>query len=312
MPSERQSMTHYPHLDRIIAEALKGAPARVAVVYPCTASALEAAVSARRLGLAEPTLVGPADVIARVAKESGQVITGIEIVDSGDDPVDAARAAVALRQAGRADLIMKGSLNTDELLGVIVARESGMRTARRISHAFVFDIPDFPRPLLMTDCVVNIAPDLMAKRDIIQNSVDLAIALGIALPHVAVLSAVETINPAIPGTLEAAALAKMAERGQIERCIVDGPLAYDVAISAEAARIKKLSSPVAGKPDILLVPNLEAGNMLYKQLIYLAKAECAGIILGTAIPIVLTSRADSPLCRVASCALGALYARRKN
>lgn len=298
-----------PHLDHIIATAQRAGPARVAVAYPCSASALEAAVTAHHLGLADPILVGPPRRIGALAREHGLDLGGIAIEETDADPHVAARASVALCQDGRANVIMKGSLHTDELLTAVVSRDSGLRTSRRISHAFVFDLPGDARPLFMADCVVNIEPGLMDKRDIVQNAVDLVHALGTERPYVAVLSAVETINPAIPGTIEAAALAKMAERGQITGAIVDGPLGFDAAISPEAARIKGLDLQGRGRPDLLIVPNLEAGNMLYKELVYLARAECAGLILGTKVPVVLTSRADSPLARVASCALAVLQAK---
>jgi phosphate acetyltransferase len=292
----------------LIADATKRGPVRTAVVYPCSVGALEAVVTAHHLGLITPILVGPNAEMRQIADAKGLAIDAFEVVDTGASPVDAATAAVALCRDGKARVIMKGSLHTDELLGAVVSKEGGLRTGRRISHAFYFDVPTYAKPLMLADCVVNIAPDLMVKRDIIQNAVDLAQALGVAKPLVGVLSAVETVNPAIPGTLDAAALSKMADRGQITGAIVDGPLAFDNAISADAARIKGIVSAVAGQPDILLVPNLEAGNMLYKQLVYLAKADCAGIILGTKVPVILTSRADSELCRVASCALAALRA----
>jgi phosphate acetyltransferase len=302
-------MTKRPHLEKIISSALASGPACVAVTYPCSASSIEAAVTAQRMGLIEPIMVGPRARIESVARENGIELGKIEIVATEDDPAAAARASVALCRDGRVSVIMKGSLHTDELLGVVVGKDSGLRTSRRMSHAFVFDLPNYPRPLLMADCVVNINPDLMDKRDITQSAIDLAHALGIERPHVGVLSAVETINPAIAGTIDAAALSKMAERGQITGAVVDGPLAFDNAISLEAARIKGFSSPVSGCCDILIVPSLEAGNMLYKQLVYLAGAECAGIVLGTAVPIVLTSRADSAESRIASCALAVLKAR---
>jgi phosphate acetyltransferase len=278
------------------------------VAYPLSAAALEAAFEAKRRTLIVPVLVGPGQAIAALARQSAIDLGGVEIHETPDDPVSAARASVSLCRDKRADLIMKGSLHTDELLGAVVAKEGGLRTGRRISHAFYFDVPGRAKPLLMADCVVNIQPDLMVKRDIIQNAVDLAHALGTAKPLVAILSAVETVNPAIPGTIEAAALSKMADRGQITGAVVDGPLAFDNAISADAAKTKGIVSPVAGQPDILITPNLEAGNMLYKELVYLGKAECAGVILGTKVPIVLTSRADSALCRVASCALAVIRA----
>ena len=296
-------MRKYPHLDKIIADALALGPARVAVAYPCSANAIEATVSARGLGLIEPIMIGPQGQIEAIAAANGLDLSGMEFLDTGEDPVASAQASAELCRQGKASIIMKGSLHTDELLGIVVSKEGGMRTKRRMSHAFVFDIPHDPRLLLMADCVVNISPGLMDKRDIIQNAIDLAQALQIERPYVAILSAVETINPAIPGTIEAAALSKMAERGQITGAVVDGPLAYDIAISIEAARIKGFAWPQGKRPDILIMPNLEAGNMMYKQMVYVAKAECAGIILGTKVPIVLTSRADSPKARVASCAL---------
>ena len=221
-------------------------------------------------------MIGPRSRIEAIASENKIDLGKITFLETGDDPVAAARAAVGLCKDEQASLIMKGSLHTDELLAVVVSKESGLRTSRRMSHAFVFDLPNYPKPLLMTDCVVNIAPALMEKRDIIQNAIDLAHVLEIERPYVAILSAVETINPAIPGTLEAAVLSKMAERGQITGAVVDGPLSFDVAISAVAAHIKGVELHSTVRPDILVVPNLEAGNMLYKQLIYLADAECAG------------------------------------
>jgi phosphate acetyltransferase len=304
------STAAHPHLERIIDSAAGSGPVRVAVAYPCSASSIEAAATAQRLGLIDPVLVGPVQRIQALAAEKGLEVGRMELVEAGEDPVAAAQASVALCQDGRAQLIMKGSLHTDELMAVVVARESGLRTARRVSHAFVFDIPSYAKPLLMADCVVNIAPSLMDKRDITQNAIDLARLLGIERPYVGILSALETINPAIPGTVEAAALSKMADRGQISGAVVDGPLAFDIAISIEAARIKGVESPIPQRPDILIVPNLEAGNLLYKQLVYLAGSECAGVVLGTRVPVVLTSRSDSPKCRVASCALAVLQARR--
>lgn len=306
------SAAAHPHLERIIESAVGSGPARVAVVYPCSASSIEAVVTAQRLGLIEPVLVGPARQIHAIAAEMALEIGLMEVVEAGEDPVAAAQASVALCQEGRAQLLMKGRLHTDELMAAVVARESGLRTARRVSHAFVFDIPSYSKPLLMADCVVNIAPSLMDKRDITQNAINLARVLGIDRPYVGILSAVETINPAIPGTVEAAALSKMADRGQICGAVVDGPLAFDIAISIEAARIKGIESPIPQRPDILIVPNLEAGNLLYKQLVYLGGSECAGVVLGTRVPVVLTSRSDSPKCRVASCALASLQARRRS
>jgi len=305
-------MIKHLYLEQMINRAMALGPARVAVVYPCSASAIEAATTAQRMGLIEPIMVGPRSRIESIAEENKIDLKNMEFLETGDDPVAAARASVVLCQDERASVIMKGSLHTDELLAVVVGKESGLRTSRRMSHAFVFDLPNYPKPLLMTDCVVNITPGLMEKRDIIQNAIDLARALDIECPYVAILSAVETINPAIPGTLEAAALSKMAERGQITGAVVDGPLSFDVAISEVAAHIKEVALHSAVRPDVLLVPNLEAGNMLYKELVYLADAECAGVILGTKVPIVLTSRADSSESRIASCALAVVYAHRQH
>jgi phosphate acetyltransferase len=304
-------MAQYPHLDRIIADAINLGPARVAVAYPCSVSSLEAAIAAHRLGLVTPILVGPRSRIGQIAREKDIDLGHMEFRESGEDPIAAAGASVELCKGGQADLIMKGSLHSDELLASVVGRDSGLRTDRRVSHAFIFDIPNYSKPQLMADCVVNITPGLIDKRDITQNAIDLAHVLGIARPYVAVLSAVETVNPAIPGTIDAAALSKMAQRGQITGAIVDGPLAFDIAISAQAARMKGIDTMSPERPDIFIMPNLEAGNMLYKQLVYLAKAECAGVVLGTRVPIVLTSRADSEKSRVASCALAVLQVRAK-
>jgi phosphate acetyltransferase len=302
-------MATHPHLDRLIAQAITLGPVRIAVAYPLSASALEGAIAARKLGLADPILIGPRARIEEIAREKNLDLTRAEFHDTADDPLATAAASVSLCREGRAEIIMKGSLHSDQLLAPVVGKDSGLRTGLRTSHAFVFDIPNYSKPLLMADCVVNIGPGLMEKRDITQNAIDLAHALGVQCPYVGILSAVETVNPAIVGTIDAAALSKMAQRGQITGAIVDGPLAFDNAISLDAAQIKGISSPISGRPDILIVPNLEAGNMLYKQLIYLAKAECAGIVLGTRVPVVLTSRADSEKCRIASCALAVLKAR---
>jgi len=301
-----------PHLEKIINRAVSLGPARVAVTYPCSASSIEATVTAQRMGLIEPILIGPRRRIESIAEEQQFDVSRMVFVETGDDPVSAAQGSIALCQEDKASLIMKGSLHTDELLAVVVGKDSGLRTARRMSHAFVFDLPDYSGPLLMADCVVNINPSLIDKRDITQNAIDLAHTLGIERPYVGILSAIETINPAIPGTIEAAALSKMAERGQITGAVVEGPLGFDIAISIEAAKIKGIDLHNRGRPDILIMPNLEAGNMLYKQLVYLAHAECAGIVLGTRVPIVLTSRADSPESRVASCALAVLQARGRS
>lgn len=290
-------------------EFCKSLPATpTAIAHPCDESSVRGAADAARLGLIQPILVGPRARIEAAARQADVDIGRFEIVEAPYSEASAARAVELVRE-GRAEALMKGSLHTDELLAVVVGKDSGLRTARRMSHAFVFDLPEYPGPLLMADCVVNINPGLIDKRDITQNAIDLAHTLGIDNPYVGILSAVETINPAIPGTIEAAALSKMAERGQITGATVEGPLGYDIAISMEAARIKGIDLH-GRRPDVLIMPNLEAGNMLYKQLVYLAHAECAGIVLGTRVPVVLTSRADSPQARVASCALAVLAARK--
>ncbi|MGE5337123.1 MAG: bifunctional enoyl-CoA hydratase/phosphate acetyltransferase [Gemmatimonadota bacterium] len=311
-PSSNEAAgTPRPHLDALVDAARARGAIPVAVAYPCDAASIEAALLAADAGLIEPVLVGPGERIRAEAGKSGLSLARCRVDETADDPRAAAVQAATLAREGVVHALMKGSLHSDELLGAVVAKDAALRTGRRASHVFVIDAPKVDRPLLFTDCVVNIAPDLMAKREIVQNAIDLAHALGIGRPKVAVLSAVETVNPAIPGTLDAAALSKMAERGQITGAIVDGPLAFDNAISAESARHKGIASPVAGAPDILLVPNLEAGNMIYKELVYLADAEVAGLVLGMKVPVILTSRSDSVRSRVASCALAVLAARRQ-
>ncbi len=298
--------TPRPHLQHLLDQAKAQGPIPVAVAYPCDAGSLQAAMQAAQAGLITPLLVGHEARIRAAAQAAGLDLAGTSIHCTADDPRAAAAQAAALCGSGQARALMKGSLHSDELLGAAVAREAGLRGSRRASHVFVMDLPGFERPLLMTDCVVNIFPTLMDKRDIAQNAIDLARAIGIARPRVAVLSAVETVNPAIPGTIDAAALCKMADRGQISGAILDGPLAYDNAISLRSAHHKGIVSDVAGQPDVLLVPSLEAGNMIYKQLVYMAHAECAGLVLGMRVPIVLTSRSDSVDSRIASCALAVL------
>jgi phosphate acetyltransferase len=290
----------------LLDQAKAQGPIPVAVAYPCDAGSLQAAMQAAQAGLITPLLVGPEARIRASAQAAGLDLAGASIHSTADDPRAAAAQAAALCGSGQARALMKGSLHSDELLGAAVAREAGLRGSRRASHVFVMDLPGFERPLLMTDCVVNIFPTLMDKRDIAQNAIALAHAIGIPRPRVAVLSAVETVNPAIPGTIDAAALCKMADRGQISGAILDGPLAYDNAISLRSAHHKGIVSDVAGQPDVLLVPSLEAGNMIYKQLVYMADAECAGLVLGMRVPIVLTSRSDSVASRIASCALAVL------
>ena len=282
-------------------------PVTCAVVHPCDRDSLLGSLEAARRGLIVPVLVGPEAKIRAVAEAAGADISGVKIL-STEHSHAAAEQAVAMARAGEVEALMKGSLHTDELMAAVVPSATGLRTARRISHAFLMDVPAYPRGLLVTDAAINISPSLEDKVDIVQNAIDLARVLGLAEPKVAILSAVETVTPKIQSTVDAAALCKMAERGQITGGVLDGPLAFDSAISEEAARTKKIVSPVAGRADILLVPDLEAGNMLAKQLQYLAGADSAGIVLGTRVPIVLTSRADSVRTRIASAAVMALVA----
>ncbi len=286
-------------------------PLITAIAHPCDSSAIGAAVEAAKAGLIIPILVGPKARIAAAALAANVDISGYRLVDAPHSEA-AAAAAVALVTQGEAELLMKGSLHTDELLHAVLAPESGLRTGRRLSHVYIFDVPSYPRPLLVTDAAVNIAPGLEDKRDIIQNAIDLAHVMGIEQPKVALLSAVETVNPKLQSTLDAAVLCKMADRGQIQGGLLDGPLAFDNAVSPEAAAEKGIVSRVAGQADILLVPDLEAGNMLAKQLSFLAGADAAGVVLGARVPIILTSRADAERTRMASCAVAVLlaYARR--
>ncbi|WP_439594363.1 bifunctional enoyl-CoA hydratase/phosphate acetyltransferase [Falsiroseomonas sp.] len=293
--------------DALIQRARGGPPVAAGIVHPCSTAAILAAVELRAEGLLEPLLIGPEPKI-RAAAEAAQVsLEGFAIEDVPHSHAAAARA-VQLAAAGRLGMLMKGSLHSDELLGAVVARGAGLRTERRISHVYALDVAAYAKPLLITDAAINIQPDLAQKRDICQNAIDLMHRLGTAMPLVAVLAAVETVSAAMPSTLDAAALTVMAARGQITGAKVDGPLAFDNAISADAARIKGIISPVAGQADILLVPDLEAGNMLAKQLIHLAGATAAGLVLGARVPIVLTSRADSLTSRIASAALAKLVA----
>jgi len=287
-------------------------PIPTAVAYPCEASALAAAMDAAREGLIAPILVGPAARIREIAKAAGIDLADAQIVDVEESRAAAARA-VALVREGKAELLMKGSLHTDELLGAVVARETGLRSGRRLSHVFLMDVPTYHKVLIVTDGAINIAPTLDEKADICQNAIDLARTFGVERPKVAILAAVETVTSKMPATIDAAALCKMAERGQITGGLLDGPLAFDNAISAEAAKVKKITSLVAGDPDILLAPDLEAGNMVAKQLSFLANADSAGLVLGARVPIILTSRADSVRSKVASCAVAVLaaHARRQ-
>ena len=293
--------------ERLIA-ATKGMPALpTAVAHPCDETSLRGALEAADAGMIVPILVGPQEKIRNLAKSLGVDIKGVEIVDVPHSQA-AAEKAVELVRTAKAELLMKGSLHSDELLGAVTKRDTGLRTGRRISHVFVMDVPTHPETLFITDAAVNIAPDLIAKRDIIQNAIDLYAGLGLGTPKVAILSAVETVNPDIPSTIEAAALCKMADRGQITGGELDGPLAFDNAISPEAARIKGIKSPVAGQAQILVVPDLEAGNMLAKNLTFLSHADAAGIVLGARVPIILTSRADNVRTRLASSAVAMLFA----
>lgn len=296
--------------DRLIARAKALAPLPTAVAHPCDESSLLGAVDAARLGLIVPFLVGPEARIKAIADEFGIDISGLEIVDAPHSQGSAARAVELVRE-GRVEALMKGSLHSDELLGAVVKRETGLRTARRISHCFVMDTPGYAEAFIITDAAVNIAPTLEEKVDIVQNAIDLTHALGAAEARVAILSAIETVNSKVPSTIEAAALCKMADRGQITGGILDGPLALDNAISTDAASIKGIHSAVAGRANVLVVPNLEAGNMLAKSLSFLAQADAAGIVLGARVPIMLTSRADSVSSRLASCAVAALVAKAR-
>ena len=293
--------------DRLIAAAKSIAPAATLVVHPCDESSLRGVVEATAAGLIIPTLVGPAPKIKDVASRHGIDIGGFEIADAPHSEAAAAKAVELIHEA-KGEMLMKGSLHTDELMRSVTAK-TGLRTERRISHVFVMDVPAYADTLLITDAAINIFPDLECKRDIIQNAIDLFTQAGLGpMPRVAILSAVETVTPKIPSTIDAAALCKMADRGQITGGLLDGPLAFDNAIDKEAARIKGVKSEVAGRAQILVVPDLEAGNMLAKNLFYFAKADGAGIVLGARVPVVLTSRADSLRARLASCAVATLYA----
>ena len=297
--------------DRVLELAARREPVATAVAHPCEESILQAVVEAARRRMMTPLLVGPAAKIRAVAAESRLDIGGLKIVDTPHSHGAAAKAVELVRR-GEAQILMKGSLHTDELMAAVVARETGLRTERRISHVFIMDVPTYHKALIVTDAAINIFPTLEDKVHIVQNAIDLAHALGLARPKVAILSAVETVTPKIPSTVEAAALCKMAERGQITGGVLDGPLAFDNAISKEAAQTKGIKSEVAGDPDILLVPDLEAGNMLAKQLTFLLKADAAGIVLGARVPIVLTSRADSLRTKLASCAVAVLLAHARS
>lgn len=296
--------------EQLLARCKGQEPVPTVVAHPCDETALAGAVEAWQRGLITPILVGPAARIRDIAARHGLDLGGLEVVDTPHSHASADRA-VALVREGRAELLMKGSLHSDELLGAVVARDTGLRTGRRLSHVFIMDVPTYHKMLLVTDGGINIAPGLEEKADICQNAIDLAIALGVSRPKVAVLAAVETVTSKMPSTVDAAALCKMADRRQITGGLIDGPLGFDNAISREAARMKGIESEVAGDPDILLAPDLEAGNMLAKQLRFLAKADSAGLVLGARVPIILTSRADNVRSRIASCAIAMLVAHER-
>ena len=285
-------------------------PTPTAVAHPCDESSLRGAVDAAKLGLIAPILVGPRARIEAIAKQYGIDVAGLPIVDTPHSQASAEKAVELVRE-GKAEALMKGSLHTDELMAAVVKRETGLRTARRVSHCFLMDVPSYAETLIVTDAAVNIAPTMEDKVDIIQNAIDLAHALRFPEVRVAILSAMETVNPKVPSTVEAAALCKMADRKQITGAILDGPLALDNAISLESAEIKKIDSLVAGRANVLVVPDLEAGNMLAKSLSFLADADAAGIVLGARVPIILTSRADSVTTRLASCAVAVLVAKAR-
>jgi len=291
---------------QIVDQAKQYAPLVTGVIHPVTKESLQGAIEAAEHNLIKPILIGPSAKIKKAAQPLGIDLNKYEVIAT-DHSHAAAEKAIELARTGKVQMLMKGSLHTDEMMQAILDKDKGLRTDKRMSHVFVLEIATYNKLLLITDCAINIAPDLMDKKDIVQNAINLALAIGITQPKVAILSAVETVTDKIPSTIDAAALCKMADRKQIVDGILDGPLAFDNAISLTAAQIKEIESPVAGEPDILVVPSVEAGNMLAKQLEYLAQAKLAGILLGARIPVVLTSRADQADARLASCALGILY-----
>jgi phosphotransacetylase len=296
--------------ERLLERCKGKEPIPTAVAHPCEESALTGAIDAGKIGLIQPILVGPAAKIGEVAKKAGIDLGKARIVDAPHSHASAAKAVELVRQ-GEAELLMKGSLHTDELLSAVVAKETGLRTGRRISHVFLMDVPTYHKVLLVTDAAINIAPALEEKADICQNAIDLARSLGLEQPKVAILAAVETVTSKMPATIDAAALCKMADRGQIRGALLDGPLAFDNAISKQAAETKGIRSEVAGDPDILLVPDLEAGNILAKLLSFLASADSAGLVLGARVPVILTSRADTVRARIASCGVAMLVAHER-
>ena len=305
-------MSQHKHekYNRLIARCKALSPVPCAVAHPCDESSLRGAVEAAQMGILKPILVGPKARIAALAAQCGLDISAFEMVDAPHSE-GSAEIAVRLAREGKAEILMKGSLHTDELMAAVIKRETGLRTSRRVSHCFIMDVPAIDRVVIITDAAVNIFPTLEDKVHITQNAIELAHALGMQTPKVAILSAMETVNPKVQSTVEAAALCKMAERGQITGGLLDGPLALDNAIDLGAAKIKKIASAVAGQADILVVPDLEAGNMLAKSLSFMADADAAGIVLGARVPIILTSRADNTRTRMASCAVAALYAHAR-
>lgn len=310
---QANNMARHHHIfEQILRQAEGMDPVSVAVVFPLSDVSLKGAVEAARYGLIKPTLIGPQDEIRSLAKALGIDLGPFPVVDARDDMAAAAKS-VDMCLSAETEALMKGSLHTDHFMRAILAPQGGLRTKRRASHIFVLDVPMYPRMLLITDAAINIYPDLEEKADIVQNAIDLAHLLGLGEPKVAILSAVETVTPKITSTIDAAALCKMADREQITGAVIDGPLAFDNAVNLKAAEIKHIHSPVAGQADILVVPDLESGNMLAKQLEYLADAEAAGIVVGARVPVILTSRSDSPKSRLASCAVAVLmaHARRK-
>jgi phosphate acetyltransferase len=311
MPADASDARYPSKYDRLIAAAKAVPPVPTIVVHPCDETSLRGAVDSAKAGIIRPVLVGPETKIRNVASQHGRDISEREVVDTPHSEAAAAKG-VELIHAAKGEMLMKGSLHTDELMRSVTAKTGGLHTERRISHVFVMDVPAYADTLFVTDAAINIFPDLDAKRDIVQNAIDLYTQAGFGTsPRVAILSAVETVTSKIPSTIEAAALCKMADRGQITGGVLDGPLAFDNAIDREAARIKGIASEVAGRAQILVVPDMEAGNMLAKNLAYFAKADGAGIVLGARVPVVLTSRADSPRARMASCAVGTLYAHAR-
>ena len=311
LPPELASRRHVGALYR---QARGLPPLATAVVYPTSAQALVATAEAHRRGLLAPVLVGPRASIETAARDAGADLGGCTFVETGDDAHAAAARAVQLARSGEVRAVMKGSLHTEDLLRPVIARHSGLRledSARRLSHVFWLDVPNYPRPLMLTDCVINVTPSLATKRDIAQNAIELALLLGLRQPKLAIVSATENVNKSIPSTLDAQALTVMARRGEITGGLVDGPFGFDLAVSMESVRAKGITSAVAGNADILLLPDIEAGNIVYKALIHLADALCAGVVLGTRVPVILTSRADSIESRLASCALAVIQANAK-